>query len=102
MFPEFTTVSAFLVWLASGVAPLVMAGFFVSYVLERFTFWKNLASNLKAALVVAFAVGLSYGATALLSVPIVANNEELNRLISLVIFYWSNQYAYKNYFKTTA
>lgn len=99
MFPEFSTLSEFLAWLASSAGSLFVSGFFVAYVLERFSVWHNLAHDLKAVVTLALAGVVSYVAKEYLNVPLVINNEALNQFFALAIYYFSNQLAYKRYFK---
>lgn len=99
MFPEFSTLSEFLVWLASAPGAMVVAGLFVAYVLERVSVWHGLAHDLKVAITVALAVGFSYLAKEFLSVDIVTANPELNQIWAMVIYYLGNQVGYKRYFK---
>ena len=99
MFPHFDSLTQFLVWLASAPGALVASGFFVAYVLERFSVWHKLAHDLKSVVTIALAVGVSYLAKKYLTVDVVLGNPELNQLFNLVIYYLGNQVAYKKYFE---
>ena len=99
MFPTFESLEGFLVWLASGPGSLAAAGFFVAYVLERFTKWHNIPHDIKSLAVIAIGVGVSYLAKEFLSAEIVLANVEVNQMFLLLVYYVSNQVAYKRYFK---
>lgn len=99
MFPTFSSLSEFLVWLASAPGALVVAGLLVAYILERFEVWHNLAHDIKSAVTLALAVGVSYLAEKYLNTDIVAGNQELNQMFSLIVYYLGNQLGYKRYFK---
>ena len=99
MFPEFSSLGDFLVWLASAPGALVAIGVFTAYVLERFDLWQKLAHDLKSVFTIVLAVGVSYLANYLLNVDVVSKNPELNQLFYLLIYYVSNQVSYKKYFK---
>lgn len=99
MLPEFSSLGEFVGWLATVPGAMGAIGFFFAYVLERFSFWHSVAKDLKAAILVVLAYGVSYGAQYLLTQPLIVGNEKLNQLFLMLVFYLSSQVAYKKYFK---
>ena len=99
MVPEFASLSEFLKWLAAGPGPMIAAGFAVAYVLERFSFWLKLPHDLKGVITIGIAVGISYLAKSLNAMDVVIGNPDLNQFFQLLVYYLSNQVAYKRYFE---
>ena len=98
MFPEFSSLGGFVLWLASAPGALLAVGFFVSYVLERFDWWHKVAHDLKSVLVVGLAIGVAFVSKNYLSVELVVDNPDLNWLFSMLVYYFGNQVGYKKYF----
>ena len=63
-----TDVNEVLKWLA-GAGALAVVSWFASWFLEGFAWWANLASNVKALIILAVAILLGLGSTYILSLP---------------------------------
>lgn len=99
MFPEFLSLGDFLAWLASVPGALIATGFFVSYILERLTFWHKVPKDAKVLITLGIAALVSWLAKNEAAVSLIVNNEILNYVFSFYLYYLSNQTAYKKYFK---
>lgn len=93
---DIKTLMDFFVWL-SGPGSVVAAGFFVSYILERFQFWHKWNHDLKTAIMLFMSVVIAYVAK-YLQVDVLVENEQLNFIFTYFINYFSGQIAYKKYF----
>lgn len=99
MIQSFDSLGELVRWLASVPGAVVAVGFFVSYVLERFSFWHKIPKDVKGFLSLVLAYGVSWLAQEYLSRPVVLGNSELNQTFLFLTYYLSSQVAYRRYFK---
>jgi hypothetical protein len=93
---DIKTLADFFVWL-SGPGSVIAAGFFISYIFERFDFWHKWNHDAKTAIFLGLSVVIAYVAK-FLQVEILVENEQLNFIFTYFLNYFSGQLAYKKYF----